>query len=483
MTQPEFLPLAPTSVLANFRAVGRIVFLFALCFMFHAALLGQELPRVSIAKDMSATPVAVGTELVIPASARPDSTGSKNAGNHRPKRRITLEEVKQQSAGPTNPRVRLGQLQVEAAKQHRLAAESDYFPKLGSTLANFHFNKFMGQLINVQRPIVGGTATLTLPLVGKDQTLVAATATQPVTPLFKLHEVVNLARADERIAIAKAGLPVDTSSLLEENYYRLLVAQRQLASAQAEADRVTGMKLIASTSVSSLGSSKSEQEIYEAANGLATATASVRELTTSLNAALGWPLETELELAPPDLPFEDISLQEATDKALSTNPEVIEAEQNVAKARAASRLAKLDYIPDVAVLGGYAYNDNALPLLPRDFSFIGLIGSYTLFDFGKRQHTIKERNAQVEMAETALQLTKAKVTDSVKKSSFDLERSRQLSELRHRLASTIELQRVKSGGESPDLTAAHAKAEAQMYESDLEYIQALSRLKELMGVR
>ena len=58
--------------------------------------------------------------------------------------RITLDEAKQQAAAADNPMVRLGQLQVEAAKQHREGAQSDYFPKLSSTLANFHFKKFMG---------------------------------------------------------------------------------------------------------------------------------------------------------------------------------------------------------------------------------------------------------------------------------------------------------------------------------------------------
>ena len=100
-------------------------------------------------------------------------------------------------------------------------------------------------------------------------------------------------------------------------------------------------------------------------------------------------------------------LKEATDKAMAANPEVVEAEQTVVKARAASRLSKLDYVPDFAVLGGYVYNGNALPLLPRDFSFIGIMGSYNLFDFGKREHTIRERSAQLGRAETALELTKA----------------------------------------------------------------------------
>jgi hypothetical protein len=61
---------------------------------------------------------------------------------------------------------------------------------------------------------------------------------------------------------------------------------------------------------------------------------------------------------------------------MTANPEIVEAEQTVVKARAGSRLSKLVYIPDFAVLGGYAYNDNAIPLLPRDFSFIGIMGSY-----------------------------------------------------------------------------------------------------------
>ncbi len=112
----------------------------------------------------------------------------------------------------------LAQLQVEAARPQRLGAESDYFPKLSSTLINFHFNKFLGYEITVQRPIAGGTVTAGLPLAGKDQTLVAVTAAQPITPLLKLREVVNIARADERAAMAKAGMPVETASNVEKGY-------------------------------------------------------------------------------------------------------------------------------------------------------------------------------------------------------------------------------------------------------------------------
>ncbi|HEY6412956.1 MAG TPA: TolC family protein [Edaphobacter sp.] len=179
--------------------------------------------------------------------------------------------------------------------------------------------------------------------------------------------------------------------------------------------------------------------------------------------------------------MEEISLKEATDKALAANPEVVEAEQTVVKARAASRLSKLDYVPDVAVLGGYIYNSNTLPLLPRDFSFIGIIGSYNLFDFGKREHTIRERTAQLGMAETALELTKGKVAASVKSSYFEMERSQKLGELAHRLSSAIPLQRVSYGADGPELAISRAKVEVEMFQYDLDYRQALAQLRIVMG--
>jgi outer membrane protein TolC len=399
-------------------------------------------------------------------------------------RRITLEEAKQQAATTSNPMAHLAQLQVEAARQHRLGTQSDYFPKLSSTFTNFHFNKFMGQEITIQRPILGGTTTGGVPLAGKDQTLVAVTAAQPVTPLFKLHEVVNIARADERIAMAKAGMPVETASNVEKAYYGLLVAQRQLAIARHNADHLRNKRLVASNaSLPPTMPADDEEAGMASAKELMIADTKVKELTVSLNLLLGYPSETELDLIPPITQMEAISLKEATDKAMAANPEVVEAEQTVVKARAASRLSKLDYVPDFAVLGGYAYNGNMIPLLPRDFSFIGIVGSYNLFDFGKREHTIRERTAQLGMAETALELTKAKVAAGVKNSYFEMEQSRKLSELAHHLSSAILAQRVGYAEDDSELAVSRAKVEVEIFQADLDYRQALAQLRIEMGER
>jgi outer membrane protein TolC len=399
-------------------------------------------------------------------------------------RRLTLAQAKQQATTAENPMARLAQLQVEAAKQHRLGAQADYFPKIGTTFTNFHFNKFMGQVIPIVHPVQGIITTAGLPLAGKDQTFVAVTVAQPLTPLFKLHEVVNIARADERIARAKAGMSVsETAQNTEKNYYEVLIAQRQLAAAQASARQMESQSLIASNSglPVELMSLKHKEKLSAIERTTEISASRVRELTASLNDLLGWPPDTELELVPPDPQFEEISLQQVTDQAMVANAEVVEAEQTVAKARAGVKLSKLDYIPDFAAIGGYAYNANALPLLPGDFSFVGVMGSYNLFDFGKREHTAKERSTQLAMAETGLQLTKAKVAASVKKSYYELERSRHLSELARRLSSTTQVEGISFQNDNWEVTASKAKIEAEMFQADLDYYQALAHLKILMG--
>src|SRR5579871_5283840 len=70
--------------------------------------------------------------------------------------RITLEQVKQQSANRVAaPMAHLNQLSIEAAKQHRLGVQADYFPKFGATFLNIHTTDFLGQIIQVRRPLMG----------------------------------------------------------------------------------------------------------------------------------------------------------------------------------------------------------------------------------------------------------------------------------------------------------------------------------------
>jgi outer membrane protein len=437
------------------------------------SLASYPAPLAGRKADVS-TPLQLSTSVRWNAAAKP----AKSASSAGP-RRITLEEAQHQAAQANNPMLRLAALGVEAAKQHRLGAQSDFFPKFSSTFANLHFNKFMGDVFLVRRPLLGTTTTIAVPLVFKDETMVATTVMQPLTPLFKLNQVVTIARADERVAKAKAGLPAkEVSSDVERSYFELLVAQRQRQVAEGRFKMCENKWRLASASTPPAGMAEYEVEWIEDNKALVLATSKVKEAAVTLNALLGWPADTELEPVIPMAFFENISAPEAVGEAMQSNPEVVEAQQTLVKARAVSKLSKLDYVPDVALVGGYAYQ-TVFPVLPNDFSYIGVMASYNLFDFGKREHTVKERNAQVAMAETALQLVKAKVAASVTKAYLDLDRARQLSELARRMDSVSRAMEVAY--EPEEATNARAKREAETLQAELDHRVAFSRLQQLMG--
>jgi hypothetical protein len=162
---------------------------------------------------------------------------------------------------------------------------------------------------------------------------------------------------------------------------------------------------------------------------------------------------------------------------------VIVAEQTVVKARAASAISKMAYFPVVAAVGGYMFQ-NAIPAVPSNFGYGGVIASWNLFDFGKREHGVKEARTQLEMAELAVQLTKAKVAADVKKSYLELERSRQLSKVALRMGSSMALViRASTTPDSSEVKAARAEIDVEMLEADLAHRQAFSRLMALVDPR
>jgi outer membrane protein TolC len=412
-----------------------------------------------------------------------DSAEGQSARSGRP-RRITLEQVKQSAKRVASPLAYMSHLSVEAAKQHRLGVQADYFPKFGATFVNLHFTDFLGEIVRVRRPLLGTVTQVPVQIVSQNQTIANLTFVQPITPLFEVRQAVRIARADERIAMARAAASVSKNmrdTEIEETYFKLLIAQRQLTSAELKVQSGESRPLYASASLDLVRLSGQEAGAMEARKAVETTVATVRELTASLNRVMGWPDDTKLELAVPDPLVENVSVQEVSDKSTAANPAVVEAEQTVVKARAASSISKMAYFPAVAAVGGYMFQ-NVLPAVNSNFGYGGVMVSYTLFDFGKREHAVKEAHAKFEMAETALQLTRAKVAADIKKSYFELERARQVNHVVLKMgSSTALLMKASSNSESLEVRAARADVEKEMIEADFAHRQAFNRLKALIG--
>jgi outer membrane protein TolC len=354
---------------------------------------------------------------------------------------------------------------------------ADYFPKFGATLFNLHYTDFLGQVVTVRRPLSGSVAQFPIPLFSKDQTLAAVTFTQPITPLLQVRQAVKIARADERIAIARAAVPVASNVRdreIEQTYFKLLIAQHKLTAAQLKSRPNHGRTLYAAVSTTAVHESSSEPTAL---------TIEVKQLTGSLNQLIGWPEHTELELIPPEPLVENISLEEVSNNSAAVNPDVVEAEQTLVKARAAVALSKLEYVPTVAAVSGYAFQ-NVIPAVRSNFGYGGVFASYNLFDFGKRERTIREARAKAEMAEIAVQMTKAKVAADIKKSYYELQHCREVSNMMQRMGSSMApLMNISSNTDSIEVKAARAEVELQIVEADFAHRQAFAHLEALIGSR
>jgi outer membrane protein TolC len=396
-------------------------------------------------------------------------------------RRITLADAQQLAQSSSDPLVRLGQLQVEAARQHRLGVRSMYFPSISTQFVALHLTETPGEILTFQRPLTGALISVPISAVFQNQNLFNVVATQPVTQLLSIRQLVKIARADENIARAKAGMPVTAvSRQVEKNFFDLLVAERELAAAGSDVRKArTGWVTIGNSEP--LGTAAQQADALRAETSAAVLANKVAALTASLNGLLGLAPDTPLELVPPAPLVENMTLKDALAQAqASPTVEVIEAEQTAAKAHAAAKLARLDYVPGVAVLAGYLHQD-ALneTILPESFGYVGVLATYTLFDSFKRQHAIKEAAANEQAADLGVQLTKAKAAAAVKSAYFELERSRDAYFFARKTVSSEA--GVSFVADSATATARRAQAEADLFRAEIAYRDAYSTLTGLLS--
>src|SRR5262245_54151134 len=426
--------------------------------------------------------------LTTPSDRGESSLSQASAGPAQGPLRLTLDEALARAVA-THALV-AASAGVSAAHFHHKALQSDYFPKVGAYLVNLHYNKFMGDTIQLfRRGIIFPTVSRAVPLFDKDQTFVGPTVTQPLTPLFKVHEGVRIAKADERIAKAKANaVSIQLTADVERAYFDLLIAQRRQAEATANVEIAERRLQIASAAAAPVdGMTERENALLEAKKALLAASDKVTELNNSLTGMTGFPEDARLELIPPPpVVIEADSYPKQPQQpqkprpVLAYNPEIVEAEETVVKAKAARRLAKLEYVPDAAITGGYMFQ-TGIPALPDDFSWIGVIATWTIFDFFKRERTIKERDAQVTMARANLEMVKAKVAAAAQKTVVDVDRTRRILELTRQVASLQRAAAPRDQDPGPEARAALAKAEAEMFQADLDYRAARAQLKRVMG--
>ncbi|HEX7794096.1 MAG TPA: TolC family protein [Vicinamibacterales bacterium] len=427
------------------------------------------LPGIATAQQSPSLNLSGAATLTLPGQVR--------AGVHR----ITLADAQQLAQAATDPLVRLGRLQVEAAEEHRKGVRSMYFPSVSTQFFALHLTTEPGELLTFQRPLTGALLSVPIQVVFQNQNAVNVVATQPITQLWSIRQLVKIARADENIARAKAGLPVmATARHVEKSFFELLVAEREYAAADFGAKSLRASWATSGDSGPSGITTQPADTLREKTSASLLAS-KVATLTASLNGLLGLAPDTRLELVAPAPLLENMTLKDALAQAQASPPvEVIEAEQTAVKAHAAAKLAKLQYVPGVAVLGGYLHQDAiADVVLPESFAYVGVLATYTLFDSFKREHAIKEASANEKAADLGVDLAKAKAAAGVKSAYLELERSRDAYYLARKTLSARE--GVTFVSNRSDAEATRARAEADVFRAEMAYRDAYATLTTLIA--
>jgi outer membrane protein TolC len=399
--------------------------------------------------------------------------------------RITLDEAKQRALA-NNKLLNIGSLNAESKAFAVKAAQADYFPKVAGSAFYLHFNDPLGKVLTTQgRTVTGplGRALVTFPptaveaaVMNQDSSIASVMAVQPITDLLLVRQGVKIAQADEQIAHAQLqGGMRKVASGVEQLYWGMLAVRRIRDGA---ADGVKGAEMLAATKTV-----EARTALVEARQGLQQANKQLADLQEQMNALLDLPLDTTLELVEPPLPVMPYrSAEEVIALALASSPEIAEAQATVGKAQAAVAAGKLAYVPSIGLVGGYA-NQTGASYIQQDIGFVGVVGSYTFVDWGKRKNVVRERQNLHSMACLKLQQTQDEVRQKAQRAFRDVAESQQAVTTATELAALRKEAEgnAKTPADLMTTATARALADVDYVKADLAYRQAYVDLMSLVG--
>ena len=153
---------------------------------------------------------------------------------------------------------------------------------------------------------------------------------------------------------------------------------------------------------------------------------------SNLNNILGLPLETKLNLADHQLPFDtyNISLQEAMDYAMKYRPEVLQAAIAVQEAERSIDIADAGNKPTVAITGGNDWADNTFPGIDankRSWKVAAGV-TYNFYDGGATKAKVNQAKQDLLVARETEQKTRESVQLQVKQAYLNIRSAAQTVE-------------------------------------------------------
>jgi multidrug efflux pump subunit AcrB/outer membrane protein TolC len=307
------------------------------------------------------------------------------------------------------------------------------------------------------------------------------TLSQPITQYFKVRAGVDVSRADAASARSEMrSTENEVAFKVKEVFYGILTNARHRDALDAQI-RAADVKNAETRDAVFTGvalevkAAEGRAQIAQMKHARGQLQDAIFDLTNELADLCGLPVDTDLELARPDSGTDatpDVAV--AVTAALAQNPAIEAATLQVEKARAALRVARAEFIPDVSAIAQHSYQNGA-PFLSRNNGVVGIRMNWTIFEFGKRRGQVIERSAELAQAEGNLERLRNRVRIDVEKAVRKLNRAETgVNSSRELVASTTELRRVSSD-QSEVGTANRSvflESEASMFNAQADLLRA-----------
>ena len=389
-------------------------------------------------------------------------------------RALTLDEARNLAVA-CNKSIALAQLNVIEKQHVTNGARKDYLPKVLGSVTYLHFNEDLGSVVTVETGKRGilpiGINTFDAAVANQNSALSTLMLAQPITKLIAVNAAVQIARADQAAAQAKLDKGIrDLISGVSQAYYGLLGAQRIQTALELQIGMLQQILAAKPSPELKIG-------LLEAQQGLLQVRGQVLELNDQLNTLIGSPPDTRLELVDPmpgDLPVH--TAEEAAQLALACNLEVREAEQSIAKAEAALKVANMAFIPDVNVIGGYANQTTASYIQPN-IGFVGVTANYTFWEWGKKRDLRKQRETDIALARQNVQVTIEKVSSEARKAYGTFDQARSALKLAGEMvAAREEVEKAATGVAAFQAKGDTSKAQLEAMKAEIAYRVAYADL-------
>jgi multidrug efflux pump subunit AcrB/outer membrane protein TolC len=417
-------------------------------------------------------------------------------------RQIDLPEVID-LALKNNTALKISQAKVRENKGKVNAAWADYFAHLSDEANFMHLSSLYN--INIPAGALGSvpglgpfpTQSTRISQGGTTLTSNNLLLMQPLTQLLKINEAHNIATADKKGAEADLRkAEVEVVYAARRLYYALLSARKQKEAVQAcitaaEEGLRESDKGVRSGALLEINATRSRVELLQNRQMLLTTEIQISDLSSELNDLTGLPLGTELVLA--DVGFTAAEWQPReryVSVALSGNPEIAAAGEMVRKAGSAVNAAKDEYIPDIGAFGSYVYQDG-VPFVPHDTGIFGLQMKWNIFDWGKREAVVGQRQEQLTQAKQNLRRLEMRVEVEVDKAYRKLEQTKKAADIASEVL-LLQKENLRLGRDQhtagtitdskyAELIASVKKAESDELQARLGYELALAELDRVVG--